>query len=222
MAATRLLLLLWGGALCCVTAQTPEQVMVVPVGATVVMPCPSNDDDHIFQFWQLAAGDRVVGPTNLPSRDKYKFDAPSGTLYIRAVSTAEAGFYRCVAKNVDNKRLVVKAVELVVRSSPEDLEDSIFETSLFRGLVSVGAVLLLLLLGVLLFLLCRRRGASELAGAVDEESRGEATARRGTYNPTTVPVTSPQKPGASQGVDNPALETDFPRVFRALQRDDKA
>lgn len=52
-------------------------------GTTVTLPCPSNDDDHRFLFWQLD-NDEVIGPLNpVSDRTKYKYEVLSGDLYIK-------------------------------------------------------------------------------------------------------------------------------------------
>jgi len=57
-------------------------VQQVDVGGTAILPCPSNDDNHRFQFWQLK-GDQVVGPGNEVNKAKYKYEVLSGALYIK-------------------------------------------------------------------------------------------------------------------------------------------
>ncbi|KAJ8878955.1 hypothetical protein PR048_019559 [Dryococelus australis] len=74
-------------------------------------------------------------------------------------------------------------------------------------------------LGRALVCQCSKR-CSLSADTKDEESLADTAARNGTYNPTTVPISTGQKPGTSQGFDNPAMESDFPRVFQSMQRHD--
>nr|CAD7576623.1 unnamed protein product [Timema californicum] len=223
---------LWLAALDIVAALSHIEVQEVPVGATAVLPCLSNDDNHRFQFWQLI-GDQVVGPGNLPNRDKYKFEVLTGTLYIRSVSTAEAGFYKCISKGIEGSDLSIKSVELVVKKDWDEVYENDYETNLFRGLVAVGSIVVLLVAGILAFYIYRRRKGSRFGGVVinildatllvtdisDEESPDEEQPR-GTYNPTTVPKasTSSKKLPVSQGVDNAGLEVDFPQVFKAMQQ----
>nr|CAD7443013.1 unnamed protein product [Timema bartmani] len=193
-------------------------VQEVPVGATAVLPCLSNDDNHRFQFWQLI-GDQVVGPGNLPNRDKYKFEVLTGTLYIRSVSTAEAGFYKCISKGIEGSDLSIKSVELIVKKDWDEVYENDYETNLFRGLVAVGSIVVLLVAGILAFYIYRRRKGSRFGDISDEESPDEEQPR-GTYNPTTVPKasTSSKKSPVGQGVDNAGLEVDFPQVFKAMQQ----
>jgi hypothetical protein len=51
----------------------------------------------------------------------------------------------------------------------------------------------------------------------DEESPDETVAHGGSYNVSNLPPMTPTNITTSQGVDNPALETDFPKVFKTLQ-----
>nr|CAD7198038.1 unnamed protein product [Timema douglasi] len=237
--------MLWLAALEIVAALSHIEVQEVPVGATAVLPCLSNDDNHRFQFWQLI-GDQVVGPGNLPNRDKYKFEVLTGTLYIRSVSTAEAGFYKCISKGIEGSDLSIKSVELIVKKDWDEVYENDYETNLFRGLVAVGSIVVLLVAGILAFYIYRRRKGSRFGGMVsrlktiyvfegvvinlldatllvtdisDEESPDEEQPR-GTYNPTTVSKasTSSKKLPVSQGVDNAGLEVDFPQVFKAMQQ----
>lgn len=50
----------------------------------------------------------------------------------------------------------------------------------------------------------------------DEESPDEAVTHGGSYV-SNLPPATPTNISNSQGVDNPALETDFPNVFKVLQ-----
>lgn len=71
---------IWATVLDCVLSQIIVQQ--VDVGDTAILHCPSNDDNHRFQFWQLQ-GDQVVGPGNEVNKAKYKYEVLSGTLYIK-------------------------------------------------------------------------------------------------------------------------------------------
>jgi hypothetical protein len=79
-ASAAVILSIWAAVLDSVVSQF--MVQEVNVGSTAVLPCPSNDDNHRFQFWQLQ-GDQVLGPGNAVNRAKYKYEVLSGTLYIK-------------------------------------------------------------------------------------------------------------------------------------------
>lgn len=79
-ATAAVVLSIWATVLDCVLSQTIVQQ--VDVGDTAILPCPSNDDNHRFQFWQLQ-GDQVVGPGKEVNKAKYKYEVLSGTLYIK-------------------------------------------------------------------------------------------------------------------------------------------
>jgi hypothetical protein len=52
----------------------------------------------------------------------------------------------------------------------------------------------------------------------DEESPDETIGHGGSYGVSNLPPMMTQtNNSASLGLDNPALETDFPKVFRTLQ-----
>jgi hypothetical protein len=51
----------------------------------------------------------------------------------------------------------------------------------------------------------------------DEESPDETIGHGGTYSVSNLPPMTQTSNSTSQGLDNPALETDFPKVFKTLQ-----
>lgn len=57
-------------------------ILEVSVGETAKLHCPSNDDNHRFQFWQLQSN-HILGPGNKIDERKYKYDVLSGALYIK-------------------------------------------------------------------------------------------------------------------------------------------
>jgi hypothetical protein len=79
-ASAAVILSIWAAVLDSVVSEIIVQE--VDVGSTAVLPCHSNDDHHRFQFWELQ-GNRIFGPANAVSIDKYRFEVLSGTLYIK-------------------------------------------------------------------------------------------------------------------------------------------
>jgi len=63
-------------------ASAEPSVLEVPAGETAKLECPSNDDNHRFQFWQLKSNE-ILGPGNKINERKYKYEVLSGTLYIK-------------------------------------------------------------------------------------------------------------------------------------------
>lgn len=57
-------------------------ILEVSAGETAKLHCPSNDDNHRFQFWQLKSN-QILGPGNRIDEHKYKYEVLSGTLYIK-------------------------------------------------------------------------------------------------------------------------------------------
>ena len=57
-------------------------VVEVSAGDTANITCPSNDDNHRFQFWQLK-DNNILGPGNRINERKYKYEVLSGTLFIK-------------------------------------------------------------------------------------------------------------------------------------------
>lgn len=58
------------------------QVAEFGIGATAVLKCNSNDDNHNFMFWQLGQN-RIIGPGNNYDQSKYKYEVLSGKLLIK-------------------------------------------------------------------------------------------------------------------------------------------
>jgi hypothetical protein len=51
----------------------------------------------------------------------------------------------------------------------------------------------------------------------DEESPDETIGHGESYSVSNLPPMTQTNNSASQGIDNPTLETDFPKVFKTLQ-----
>lgn len=64
-------------------SHTVTIVKEVNLGELAEIHCPSNDDNHRFQFWQLQRENTVIGPTNRYNRDKYKYEVLTGKLLIK-------------------------------------------------------------------------------------------------------------------------------------------
>ncbi|XP_047121605.1 uncharacterized protein LOC124805167 [Schistocerca piceifrons] len=200
---------------------TLAQVLVqeVGVGDIAVLPCPSNDDNHRFQFWQLT-GNEVIGPGNTINREKYKYEVLSGTLYIRGVSSAESGFYRCVSKSLHDPAYNIKSVELVVRKDWEDVYENDYETNMFRALVAVAVLLAIVVICVVLYVLWRKKQSNRFRGMLDEESPDESPVGC-SYSVQSLPGmnSTPKSHIQQQGIDNPALDTELPKPVNSLHTD---
>lgn len=57
-------------------------VVEVKVGETAVLPCPSDDDQHRFQYWKLDS-DVIIGPGAELDKHKYKYEVWSGKLFVK-------------------------------------------------------------------------------------------------------------------------------------------
>lgn len=128
-------------------------VTTVPAGHLAELPCPSIDDQHIFMFWQLTDDKNVIGPGNPHDENKYDYEVLTGKLMIRVslscrimsireiyyvplllqgVSTAEAGFYKCVARGIDDASAInVHIVELVVNKEWTETQNTDYEVEIF-------------------------------------------------------------------------------------------
>lgn len=66
------------------SAFSKPSILEVSIGETAKLVCPSNDDNHRFQFWQLK-NNQILGPGNRIDERKYKYEVLSGTLYIKVM-----------------------------------------------------------------------------------------------------------------------------------------
>ncbi|XP_054261180.1 uncharacterized protein LOC128985585 isoform X3 [Macrosteles quadrilineatus] len=116
-----------------------------------VLNCPSNDESHRFQFWQLQTQNLMIGPTNKFNRDKYKYEVLTGTLYIRGVSSNEQGVYTCICKHISNNSFYAENVELVVKRDWEEVYETDHFTNVFRVVLMVTILLVLIALLLVLY-----------------------------------------------------------------------
>ncbi|XP_052122011.1 uncharacterized protein LOC113215924 [Frankliniella occidentalis] len=207
------------------SALADVMVKEVPAGAMAELECPSNDDHHRFSYWQTH-NDKVIGPGNEYNDYKYKYEVLTGKLFIKGVSTSEAGFYKCVSRAVsaDPANIKIENVELIVRKDWEEVYEDDTETNTFRAVAALSVILVALLL-LLFFLRMRRTRPLRFRDLIDEESQDEAPAavaaqaRADVYRPTTLPSSSSNGgAGGSSAKDNlaVAVDTDFPTVFESI------
>ncbi|XP_046666187.1 uncharacterized protein LOC124358010 isoform X2 [Homalodisca vitripennis] len=165
-------------------------VQEVSLGETAILKCPSNDDNHRFQFWQLQTENLVIGPTNHFNKDKYKYDVLTGKLHIRGVSSNEHGLYTCVCKHITDNSFFSETVELLVKRDWEDVYETDPFTNVFRITLTV---VLLIILAALVFVIYNSwldRTARFRALATDEESPDEAGSSHRTAGTNLRPLTS--------------------------------
>ncbi|XP_058807005.1 uncharacterized protein LOC131673202 [Phymastichus coffea] len=195
----------------CVKAVT---VVEVSAGQLAILPCPSSDDDHRFMFWQLIDEKNIIGPGNHIDQEKYNYEVLTGKLYIKGVSTAEEGFYRCVSKGVINdSAFKSQVVELIVKKESMLGEDS-FETKLLTGM-AVTTVIIVGIAIILFVLLIKHRRTQ---GFFDLEDSRENSPARYVRTMQSTPAISVPKPIESEGIDNFGMEVDFPKVFQQMQK----
>jgi len=183
-------------------------VKEVITGHLAELPCLSIDEHHRFMFWQF--GTNVIGPGNPLNEKKYNYEVLSGTLQIRGVSTAESGFYKCFSKGLFDSQLKVHSVELMVTNDWEQLWENDFETNLLRGMIAV-TVLVVGVAVVLLIITVKRKRSQRFFDL--QESRENSPVR---YTPDNMPGTSDIE---NVGMDNAALDIDFPKVFKQMQKE---
>ncbi|XP_076178905.1 uncharacterized protein LOC143152531 isoform X2 [Ptiloglossa arizonensis] len=189
-------------------------VTEVPAGHLAELPCLSSDDHHRFMFWQLTDDRRIIGPGNPMDENKYNYEVLTGKLFIRGVSTAESGFYKCVSKGIaDHSAINIHVVELIVKKDWEDVWENDFETNLLRGMAAT--MIVVVAIAVVLFIITRKRRQNHRFFDL-EESRENSPAK---YAPNvSVAPTLPTPIIEESGIDNSALDIDFPRVLRQMQK----
>ncbi|XP_031838944.1 uncharacterized protein LOC116429770 isoform X2 [Nomia melanderi] len=189
-------------------------VAEVPAGHLAELPCLSSDDHHRFMFWQLTDDRRIIGPGNPMDENKYNYEVLTGKLFIRGVSTAESGFYKCISKGIaDHSSINIHVVELIVKKDWEDVWENDFETNLLRGMAAV--MVILVAIAIVLFIITAKRRRNQRFFDLEESRENSPT----KYTPNTstrpnVPTTISEE----GGIDNSALDIDFPRVFKQMQK----
>ncbi|XP_012164559.1 uncharacterized protein LOC126915516 isoform X1 [Bombus affinis] len=195
-----------------------DQVTVtkVPAGHIAELPCLSSDDHHRFMFWHLTGNNRIIGPGNLMDENKYNYEVLTGKLFIRSVSTAESGFYKCFSKGIsDRSNITSNTIELIVKKDWEDLWENDFETNLLRGMAAV--MVIVVAIAIVLFIITTKRRHNR--NFFDLEESRENSPAKYTPNIYTVPPPSMSIPTIDEGgIDNEALDIDFPRVFNQMQK----
>ncbi|KAG7187962.1 hypothetical protein KM043_013922 [Ampulex compressa] len=157
----------------------------------------------------------IIGPGNSLDENKYNYEVLTGQLFIRGVSTAESGFYKCVSRGIaDNSAINVNVVELVVKKDWEDVWENDFETNLLRGMAAVMVVVLLVAI-ILLIVTMKRRRINKFFDL--EESRENSPVRYAGHI-STVNAEVPSTP-EENGLDNVTPDIDFPRVFKQMQKE---
>ncbi|XP_076748957.1 uncharacterized protein LOC143422288 isoform X1 [Xylocopa sonorina] len=189
-------------------------VTEVPAGHLAELPCLSSDDHHRFMFWQLSDDNRIIGPGNPMDENKYNYEVLTGKLFIRGVSTAESGFYKCISKGIsDHSAINIHVVELIVKKDWEDVWENDFETNLLRGMAAV--MVIVVAIAIVLFIIIKKRSRSRQFFDL-EESRENSPAR---YTPSVRAGPAVPPPIIEEsGIDNAALDIDFPRVFKQMQK----
>lgn len=195
-------------------SETASDVIVkeVSAGHLAELPCLSIDEYHRFMMWQFGNNDQIISPGNPFNEKKYNYEVLTGTLLIRGVSTAESGFYKCISKGLnDESKLKIGSIELIVKNDWEKLWENDFETNLLRGMTAV-MVLVVAIAVILLIIIVKRKRSQRFFDL--EESRENSPAR---YTPNDTPGVSSNT--GNVGVDNVAVEIDFPKVFKQMQKE---
>ncbi|XP_046834411.1 uncharacterized protein LOC124431062 isoform X1 [Vespa crabro] len=195
-------------------ARATVTVKEIMAGHLAELPCLSSDDQHRFMFWQLTDDRHVIGPGNPLDVNKYNYEVLTGTLYIRGVSTAESGFYKCISKGIhDHSAVNVHIVELIVKKNWEDVWENDFEANLLRGMAATMVVVVAVAVILLIIIIKRKRSH----GFFDlDESRENSPARfRGNIINTAPAI--PTQEVDDGGIENP-LDIDFPKVFNQMQK----
>lgn len=186
-------------------------VTEVAAGHLAELPCLSSDDKHRFMFWQLTDDRHIIGPGNPLDENKYNYEVLTGKLFIRGVSTAESGFYKCISRGIDDHSAInIHVIELVVKKDWEDVWENDFETNLLRGMAA--AMVVVVGIAIILFIITMKRRNNRFFD-LDESREASPTTYRENI-PSSAPISSME----AGGIDNSVLDADFPRVFSQMQK----
>ncbi|XP_065201576.1 uncharacterized protein LOC135832328 [Planococcus citri] len=180
-------------------------ILEVPAGETAKLFCPSNDDNHRFQFWQLKSNE-ILGPGNRINERKYKYEVLSGTLYIKGVSPDEQGLYTCYCKHLTNTTFNAKSVMLEVRTDWQQLWEN-DEVNIFRmGAIFFVAALIVMVLYVIHNNI-RQNQLMQFKDFTNENVLDEISSRKASYS---LPRNG-KNIELREGIDNPALDVQLSR-----------
>ncbi|KAM3967952.1 LOW QUALITY PROTEIN: uncharacterized protein ACR2FA_004021 [Aphomia sociella] len=184
---------------------------------TAVLKCISNDYDHNFLFW-LFDQTKIIGPGNVYDKSKYTYEVLSGNLKIHSVTPNEAGYYKCVSKDISGSGgFTVGEVEMVVNGTT-------FSTMEAVKLVAMVVSIIVIISCAVIYFRLRKEWSKYDGRAVvpvdDTEEDGDEI-----YNRTTTTINEPvagpsRNPSSEQllyGIDNQGLDTDFNSVFENIQ-----
>ncbi|XP_026814399.1 uncharacterized protein LOC113554655 [Rhopalosiphum maidis] len=181
-------------------------IIEVSPGQTAVLRCPSNDEQHRFQFWWMKP-DQIIGPGTAPNSDKFKYEVLTGTLYIKQVTAQESGIYTCVCKNLKNISLSARSVQLEIKKEWKDLWENDYTVNSIR-VAAVLSVMVLLLLLLYLFYLTAYKNSNRTLHFREDYSDEDVSMDRQMYRKTNI-----MKENMFQhGIDNPTLEKEAAQV----------
>ncbi|XP_052751712.1 uncharacterized protein LOC113509157 isoform X2 [Galleria mellonella] len=191
-------------------------VTKVSAGDTAVLKCISNDYKHNFMFW-LIDQTKIIGPGNEYDKNKYSYEVLSGNLKIHAVTPDEAGYYKCISKDISGSGgITVGEVEMVVGGAKFSASEAV------KLIAMVVSIIIIIACAVIYFRLRKEwsKYDGRTAVPVDDTEDGDEI-----YNQTTTTINQPvagpsRNPSSEQllyGIDNQGLDTDFNSVFENIQ-----
>ncbi|XP_059060160.1 uncharacterized protein LOC131853317 [Achroia grisella] len=191
-------------------------VTKVSAGDTAVLTCTSNDYNHNFMFW-LFDQTKVIGPGNDYDKSKYTYEVLSGNLKIHSVTPDEAGYYKCVSKDISGSGgISVGEVDLIVDGTTYSASEAV------KLVAMVVSIIVILACAIIYFRLKKEWGKYDgrTVVPVDDTDDGDEI-----YNRTTTAINQPvagpsRNPSSEQllyGIDNQGLDTDFNSVFENIQ-----
>ncbi|XP_050526485.1 uncharacterized protein LOC126897095 isoform X2 [Daktulosphaira vitifoliae] len=178
-----------------------NKIIEVAPGDTAILQCPSNDDEHRFQFWWFKPN-IMIGPGHDIGHSKFRYEVLTGTLFIKEVTSEEIGVYTCICKHLEGETLFVKSVQLAIKKDWEDVWEHDYTVNMVR-VVAVISVLVLITLLMYLYYLTTYKTSNRTLHFRDDSDE-DISKDKQMYRKTNVTKDNI----FHHGIDNPTLEND--------------
>ncbi|KAK6637288.1 hypothetical protein RUM44_007702 [Polyplax serrata] len=142
-------------------------VQTVKSGETAILPCPSDDKIHRFQYW-LLKNDMTIGPWN--SSNTFRYEVWSGQLIIKNVTEEDSGLYQCFSKKLMGRELKSETVSLLVQIELEKSTAKDTQVNANRIVICFLVLLMVVIFGAFCFYIRRRTSAGEVCHFISQST----------------------------------------------------